>query len=142
MHHHHHHKKHSKYVSYHLNGDRLSVRFLDNFSPDITGTISFSHFHHGHGGQNVNKSNKGVHITFVPDGSEETILVSCINERSEIQNRENALKSLLDKIEERFKQDAPRIGTKVPLRSKVKRLEDKKRRGQVKSARKPEDYLI
>jgi len=142
MHHHHHHKKHSKNLSYHLEGDRLSIRFLDNFSPDVTGTVFFSHFHHGHGGQNVNKSNKGVHITFTPDGSEENILASCINERSEIQNKEEALKSLLDKIEIRFKLDAPRVGTKVPFRSKTKRLEEKKRRGQVKSTRKGEDYLI
>ena len=88
----------------------------------------------------MNKSNKGVHITFVPDGSDETILASCIDERSEIQNKQIALKSLLDKIEERFKQNAPRIGTKVPFSSKIKRLEGKKKRGQIKSTRKPEDY--
>jgi hypothetical protein len=142
MHHHHHHKKHSKDVSYHLEGDRLCVRFLDNFSPDVAGTVTFSHFHHGHGGQNLNKSNKGVHITFTPDGGDENILVSCINERSEIQNREEALKNLLDKIEEKFKRQPPRMGTKVPFYSKIERIESKKKRGQIKSNRQGEDYLI
>ena len=140
MHKHHHHKKHSEDLAYHLQDERLSIHFLDGYSPDMEGDISFSHFHHGHGGQNVNKSNKGVHAVFTPDGSDEKIIASCIDERSEIQNKRNVLKSLLEKIEERFKQNPPRVETEVPHHTKTRRLEDKKKRSRIKSARQIEEY--
>ncbi len=86
----------------------------------------------GPGGQRKNKKETAVRITHLTTG----IVSISANERSQMRNKEIALKRLREKLERFYKRKKKRIPTKKPAGLKEIILQAKKRRGEIKQLRK------
>jgi peptide chain release factor len=89
----------------------------------------------GKGGQHQNTTESGVRLTHLPSG----IVVTAREERSQHRNRRVALERLRRKLREAHRKPKPRVPTRVPGREKSRRLEEKRRRSETKSTRRPPD---
>ncbi|MBS7262300.1 MAG: peptide chain release factor 2 [Eubacteriales bacterium] len=71
----------------------------------------------GAGGQHINKTESAIRITHMPTG----IVVSCQTERSQVQNRETAMKMLKSKLIERA--EAENYEKNLELHGELKKIE-------------------
>jgi ribosome-associated protein len=105
----------------------------------------------GPGGQHANTSETRVEAVFDVEGSSAlsdvqkrrvlaragpTLRAVAQDERSQLRNRELAVERLVERLREALRVQRPRRATKPTAASREKRLEEKRRRSQVKRLRK------
>ena len=85
----------------------------------------------GPGGQHVNKTESAVRLKHLPTG----LVVTSRVERSQHQNKAHCLRKLREKIEKLNHRPARRVPTRVSASAKVRTLEEKTRRSNIKRLR-------
>jgi ribosome-associated protein len=137
--------------------DGDAVKRVSAGALDRSGEIEFEFLRSpGPGGQNVNKVSTGVRLRWdlrasrsIPEevidrlkrvaGRKVTdaglLVIEAHRFRTQERNREDALRRLDDLIEKAWSRPRPRRPTRPTEASKKKRLEEKRRRGQIKKAR-------
>ena len=89
----------------------------------------------GRGGQHLNKTESAVRLSHLPTST----VVTCQDERSQLQNKRKCLVQLRRKLEALNYRQKTRIPTKKPREAKIKILETKKKQSVKKQLRqKPE----
>ena len=110
----------------------------------------------GAGGQNVNKVASAIHLRFdissnfsLPPNVRERLMklddrrvsaagivvIKAQEYRAQARNREAALERLRDLVRMALVEDKPRIATRPSRKARKKRVEDKRRRGDLKRSR-------
>ena len=85
----------------------------------------------GPGGQHKNVTDSAVRIRHLPTG----IVAQASENRSQVRNRETAMKRLAEALARRERRIKKRVPTKVPSGEKNKRLNEKKQRSRTKQLR-------
>lgn len=85
----------------------------------------------GPGGQHRNRRESAVRLRHIPTG----IVVVATERRSQHQNRAVALERLARRLAERRRKRRPRIPTRKPAAAAARRLDAKKREGEIKKLR-------
>jgi peptide chain release factor 2 len=85
----------------------------------------------GPGGQHVNKTESAVRLRHLPS----RVVVSSQQERSQHRNKALCLQKLREKIEKLNYRAPSRVPTRVPRSAKIRTLEEKSRRSQIKRMR-------
>ena len=86
----------------------------------------------GKGGQHLNKTESAVRLSHLPTGT----VVTCQDERSQLQNKRKCLIQLRGKLEALNYRPPKRIPTRKPRAAKLKILETKKKQSLKKQLRK------
>jgi ribosome-associated protein len=109
----------------------------------------------GPGGQHANRARTRVEASFdvagspsLTDGQRSRLLArvgpvvraTSGDERSQTRNREVALSRLRDRLKEGLHQERPRRSTKPSAGARERRLDTKRRRGDIKRSRGQRDY--
>jgi protein subunit release factor B len=85
----------------------------------------------GPGGQNRNTTDSGVRVRHLPTG----IVSQATESRSQIRNRETALRRLAELLERRARTPKKRHSTSIPFAERERRLTTKKQRSLRKKQR-------